>query len=150
MNRNHVALYTDASCYPATGTGGFSAIIRSGRNHNKEIAGTIPHASVNRAELTAVIKGLAHVEANSYVTIFTDSAYVERAVNEGRLAMWQSNGWRRLKTGEPVKNADLWKALCETIEARNISVRFRKLAAHKGHFFNERADWLAKKAAKAV
>jgi len=147
--RHRVSLYTDGSAYPNPGTGGFAAIIRDGR-HRKEVSGTIAHCTNNRAELWAVIHGLNNVFPDSKVTVFTDSGYVERAVNDGHLAAWQTNGWRRIRTGQPVMNADLWRELTETIAARNLSVRFQKLAGHSGHYDNERADLLARKAAKGL
>lgn len=148
MDRRHrVSLYTDGSAFPNPGTGGYAAIIRDGP-HRKEVSGRIAHCTNNRAELWAVIQGLTNVIPDSDVTVFTDSGYVERAVNEGCLAAWQTNGWRRIRTGQPVMNADLWQTLTETIAARNLTVRFQKLAGHNGHYYNERADLLAKKAAK--
>ncbi len=149
MNRRHVSLYADGSCVPNPGIGGYAAIIRDGRNQ-KEVIGRIAHCTNNRAELTAVIEGLARVEPNSLVTVFTDSGYVERAMNEGRLNIWRTNGWRRIKTGEPVQNADLWRTLSETIDARNLSLKVRKLPGHSGHPLNERADYLARRAAKTA
>ncbi len=105
--RNQVSLYTDGSCDGNPGPGGYAAILKKGRFY-REITGSVPHGSNNRMELLAVIKGLAEVKQSSTVTVFTDSAYVESAVNEGRLSQWQNNGWRRIRTLEPVKNADLW------------------------------------------
>ena len=145
--RHRISLYTDGSAYPNSGTGGFAAIIRDGL-HRKEVSGRIEHCTNNKAELWAVIQGLTNVVPDSHVTVFTDSGYIERAVNDGHLSIWQTNGWRRIRTGQPVMNADLWQVLCETIEQRRLTVQFRKLNAHKGHYFNERADFLARKAAK--
>ena len=147
--RNQVSLYTDGSCNGNPGPGGYAAILKKGRYY-KEVVGSVPHGSNNRMELLAVIKGLSAVKSHSNVTVFSDSQYIVSAVNEGRLAEWQTNGWRRIRTLAPVKNADLWKVLLSIISDRKLEVKFQKLSAHKGHKLNNRADFLARQAAKAA
>lgn len=144
----HVSLFTDGSCNPNPGKGGWAAIILDGRHHT-EISGTVPHGSNNRMELAAVVNGLARLPPNSSVKVFTDSAYVEKAINEGRLDKWAKNGWKRIRTGEPVKNRDLWMVLSDVIDKKHLTVSFTKVAAHKSSYFNNRADLLARQAAKA-
>ncbi len=148
-SKKRVSLFTDGSCDGNPGPGGYAAILKKGKFH-KEIVGSVPHSTNNRMELLAVIKGLSEVKPYSNVTVYTDSGYVERAMNEGRLTQWQNNGWRRNRTLEPVKNADLWKMLFSIQSERKLDVKYRKIAAHKGHRMNERVDFLARQAAKAV
>ena len=147
--RSYVSVYTDGSCNGNPGPGGYAAILKKGRFY-KEIAGSVPLASNNRMELLAVIKGLSEVKPNSNVTVFSDSQYLVSAVNEGRLDIWQSNGWRRIRTLTPVQNSDLWRGLISIVRERKLEVKFQKLSAHKGHKLNNRADFLARQAAKAV
>ncbi len=147
--KNQVSLYTDGSCDGNPGPGGWAAILRKGRFY-KEIVGSVPHGSNNRMELEAVIRGLEAVKRGSHVTVYSDSQYIVDAVNEGRLAAWRTNGWMRIRTLTPVKNADLWKVLLSIISDRKLEVRFQKLSAHKGHKLNNRADYLARQAAKAA
>ena len=141
-----IQVFTDGSSFGNPGKGGYAAIIRNGKS-NQIITGSVPNSTNNRMELTAVIEGLTAIPRDSAVTVFTDSGYIERAVNEGRLAVWQKNGWRRIKTGEPLKNADQWLVLCELIRNSNLDVQFVKLKAHKSNYFNNRADSLARMAA---
>ena len=145
----YVSIYTDGSCDGNPGSGGFAVILKANRVY-REIVGKVPHSTNNRMELEAVIRGLSEVKPNSNVTVFCDSQYVVGAVNEGRLQQWQENGWRRIRTGEPVRNADQLVVLSKTIKDGNLSVRFVKIAAHRGHYFNNRADYLAKKAAQSA
>ena len=147
--RSHISVFTDGSCNGNPGPGGYAAILKCGRFH-KEIVGSVPHSSNNRMELTAVIRGLSEVKPNSNVTVYTDSGYVERAVNEGRLSQWQNNGWRRIRTLEPVKNADLWRYYLSIVKKNNPDVKFHKITAHSGHRINEHVDFLARQAAKSV
>ena len=145
----YVSIYTDGSCDGNPGPGGFAAILKS-NGFYREIVGNVSHSTNNRMELAAVIRGLSEVKPNSNVTVFCDSQYVVGVVNEGRLEQWQGNGWRRIRTGEPVKNADQWVVLSQIIKDGNLNVRFVKIAAHRGYYFNNRADYLAKKAAQSA
>ena len=147
--RNQVFIYTDGSCNGNPGPGGYAAILKKGRFY-REIVGSVRYGSNNRMELEAVIKGLEEVKPGSHVTVFSDSQYIVDAVNEGRLAVWQTNGWRRIRTLEPVKNSDLWMVLVSIIKEKELEVNFQKLRAHKGHKLNSRADFLARQAAKAA
>ena len=115
--RKRISVYTDGSCIGNPGKGGYCAIIRDGK-HYRTINGNVSHSTNNRMELTAVIEGLSALPHGSAVTVFTDSGYIERAFNEGRVRVWMNNGWRRIKTGEPVQNADRFLVLCELIRKR--------------------------------
>lgn len=144
--RKRISIFTDGSCYGNPGKGGYCAIIKKGKEY-QTITGSVTASTNNRMELTAVIEGLSLIPRGSLVTVYTDSGYIERAVNEGRLALWQKNGWHRIKTGEPVKNADCWLVLYNLIRNNNLDVKFVKIRAHKTSYFNNHADYLAKKAA---
>ena len=149
MNRRPASVYTDGSCNGNPGPGGYAAILKCGRFY-REIVGSVQHSTNNRMELTAIIRGLSEVKPNSKVVVYTDSQYVEQAFNSGRVEQWQANGWRRIRTGAEVKNRDAFSMLLDTIRDRKLEVKFQKLAAHKGHKLNCRADFLARQAAKAV
>lgn len=145
--RSNVSVYTDGSCDGNPGHGGYAAIIQCGRFY-KEIAGSVLYSTINRMELTAVLHGLSVVRPQSKVTVYTDSAYVEQAFNSGRITQWENNGWRRIRTGTEVLNKDVFSILLATIRDRKLDVTFQKIAAHKGHKLNNRADYLARQAAK--
>jgi len=147
--QKRIRLFTDGSCIGNPGKGGYCAIIRRGKEQ-QTITGCVHCSTNNRMELTAIIEGLSAVPYGSAVTVYTDSGYVERAVNEGRLAVWQQNGWHRIKTGDPVKNADRWIVLSETIKNKDLDVSFVKLKAHKANYFNNLADHLARTAAQTA
>ena len=144
---NRVLVYTDGSCFGNPGKGGYAAIVRSG-DAQWTITGSVPFSTNNRMELTAVIEGLSSVACGSAVTVLTDSQYVEKAVNDGYLDIWRQNGWRRIRTGDPVKNADKWLVLANTIRNKDLHVIFVKLKAHKTNAFNNHVDLLARQAAQ--
>ena len=150
MNRRPVSVFTDGSCNGNPGPGGYAAILKCGRFY-REIVGSVPDTTTNnKMELAAVIKGLSEVKPNSRVTVYTDSQYIEQAFSSGRVEQWRENGWRRIRTGKEVINKDGFSILLDTIKERKLEVTFQKLTAHKGHKLNNRADFLARQAAKSA
>lgn len=149
MKGNQYQIYTDGSCDGNPGKGGYACIVRDGQ-HQRILSGSVPQSTNNKMELLAAIKGLETVKPHSDVTLYTDSQYLEKAVNAGHLAQWQTNGWRRIKTGEPVKNRELWLVLSGIISRKNLNVNFVKVPAHSTHKLNNYADLLARRAAKSA
>jgi len=60
---------------------------------------------------------------------------------------WKARGWKTASK-EPVKNADLWRALDEA-QTRH-QVKWLWVRGHSGHVENERADALARRGVDAV
>lgn len=147
-----VIIYTDGSCL-SNGTEGAragSAVVAldgfawSERN--------IGDQTNNRAELTAVIVGVAYARHYKTATIHSDSEYVVRGINDPtRLIYWAGHMWRK-KGGGPVANSDLWKImyalLAERSERRLFDdIKFFYVAAHSGIPGNEQCDKLAREVA---
>lgn len=151
MNRRcHVSVYTDGSCDGNPGPGGYAAILKCGKFY-REVVGSVPKTTTNnRMELMAVIRGLSEVKPNSEVIVYTDSKYIEEAFNSGRVTQWQENGWCRIRTGTEVVNKDAFSILLSTIKDRKLEVKFQKLPGHSGHKLNDRADFLARRAARST
>src|SRR5215510_7683585 len=83
-----ITIYTDGASRGNPGPGGYGVILMSGR-HRKELSQGYRRTTNNRMELMAVIAGLQALKKDGMnVTIFTDSQYVARAVNEGWLKNW--------------------------------------------------------------
>lgn len=146
---NRIQMYTDGSCNGNPGPGGYCAIIKNG-SKVQTVTGNVPHSTNNKMELMAVIKGLAAVKPHSAVTVFSDSYYVTGPMNEGRVDQWRTNGWRRIKTGEPIQNKEMWTELLRITERKGLMVKYVKLKAHKGQKLNEMADFLARMAARTA
>jgi ribonuclease HI len=66
-------------------------------------------------------------------------------MTKGWAARWQARGWT-LRTGEPVKNADLWRQLLRLCDRHRVA--FRWVRGHAGDRENERCDRLAMAAAR--
>ena len=137
-DRKEVTIYTDGACSGNPGPGGWGAILRYG-SAVKEMSGGDPETTNNRMELTGVITALSALKEPCRVTLYTDSQYVESAVNLGWLESWQRRGWRR-KGGE-VKNPDLWQALIPLLETHDVT--FVWVKGHAENEYNNRCDELA-------
>lgn len=136
-----VHIYTDGSCAPNPGPGGWGAILVC-RGVEKEISGGERDTTNNRMELAAVIEALRALKRPCEVVIHTDSQYVKLGIEQW-MAKWRDNGWRTANK-KPVQNQDLWIALDD--ELTRHKVEFTWVPGHTGHRYNERADQLAQKA----
>ena len=134
-----VLIYTDGGCRPNPGPGAWAAILRFG-DEEKILVGSQPHATNNQMEIQAVVEALRALPAASQVSVFTDSQYLQRGVTEW-LPVWRRNNWRAANR-RPVKNRALWETLVAAAEPHDI--RWRWIAGHNQHFYNERADRLVR------
>lgn len=133
-----VEVFTDGACKGNPGPGGWGVLLRWG-SVEKELCGGEPATTNNRMELRAVIEALKALKRTVKVRVHTDSTYVHQGISKW-IHGWKKNGWRT-KSKEPVKNADLWKALDEALGEHEIEWQWVK--GHAGHEGNERADQLA-------
>ena len=136
---NNVTIYTDGACSGNPGAGGWGAILMHGAR-KKEFSGFEKETTNNRMELTAVIEALSKLKDVCTVSLYSDSAYVVNAINNGWLENWKKNGWIG-SDKKPVKNIELWKAL-DVLLSKHI-VTFIKVKGHADNEFNNRCDQLA-------
>lgn len=135
-----VEIYTDGACSGNPGAGGWCAILLY-KGNEKIVSGYNKNTTNNRMELFAVIQGLKQLKERCNVKLYSDSAYVCNAFNEGWLESWQKNSWKN-KQKEEVKNIDLWKQL--VIELDKQDVEFRKVKGHSDVEYNEMCDKYAR------
>lgn len=133
-----VCIYTDGACSGNPGPGGWAAILTYGENE-RVLSGGESATTNNRMELMAVISALTALKESCEVELWTDSQYIEKAINEGWLAGWKRRGWKR-KGGE-LKNLELWQELDRLLGLHRVN--FNWLKGHDGHEYNERCDALA-------
>jgi ribonuclease HI len=136
-----VKIFTDGSCHPNPGPGGYAAIIVTGEGR-REISQGFTRTTISRMELAGAIMALSTLQEKSRVTICSDSQYVVNAFKKGWIGKWVAMGWRT--TEGKVKNVDLWKALLSFAEFHDVT--FQWVKGHSGHPENERCDVLAKEA----
>lgn len=134
-----VTIYTDGSCSGNPGAGGWGAVlIYNGKE--KRISGGENPTTNNRMELTAPISALSALKEPCEVELYSDSAYLVNAFNNGWLNSWQLNGWRTSDKKE-VKNADLWQKLLELCKIHKVE--FIKVKGHSDNEYNNICDKLA-------
>ncbi len=140
-NKNliHIDIYTDGACSGNPGAGGWAAILMLG-GHKKKLSGAERDTTNNRMELLAAIKGLAALKFACKVTLYSDSAYLVNAFNQGWLDNWKNNNWKASGKSE-VKNIDLWKTLDELTQKHEVE--FVKVKGHADNEFNNECDKMA-------
>ncbi len=141
-----VYIYTDGACSGNPGPGGWGAILMY-NEHKKEISGALKETTNNIMEITAVIEALKLLKHKCNVKIYSDSAYVVNAFNNGWIHNWIKNGWKT-SGKEPVKNKELWITLYEFTKMHNIE--FIKVKGHSDNEYNNRCDELARNAINSL
>jgi ribonuclease HI len=135
-----VTIYTDGAARGNPGPGGYGVILMSD-GHRKELSQGYKHTTNNRMELMAVIAGLKALKKEPMnVTIYSDSQYVVKAVEEGWLNTWIKTNFKGGK-----KNPDLWKEFYELSKKHHI--KFKWVRGHADNPYNNRCDELATAAA---
>ncbi|HEX6334218.1 MAG TPA: ribonuclease HI [Flavisolibacter sp.] len=135
-----VTMYTDGSSRGNPGPGGYGVILMSGK-HRKELSQGYRHTTNNRMELMGVIAGLeALKKPGMRVTIYSDSQYIVKALNEGWLNKWLATNFAKGK-----KNKDLWVRFYDLY--RQHHVKFIWVKGHAENAYNNRCDELATAAA---
>ena len=133
-----IKVFTDGACKGNPGQGGWGALIIE-NDTEREIYGGESNTTNNRMELMAVIKALELLKEQKYITVFTDSTYVQKGISEW-IINWKRNGWKS-SNKKSVKNKDLWVELDNLND--QMSVKWQWIKGHAGHSGNERADHLA-------
>ncbi len=133
-------IYTDGAARGNPGRGGYGTILMWG-NTKKELSGGYRYTTNNRMEIMAVIAGLQTLKkVNLDITIYSDSQYVVKAVQEGWLKNWIATNFKGGK-----KNKDLWLHYHDLAEKNNI--RFVWVKGHASNPYNNRCDEMATAAA---
>ena len=131
-----ITYYTDGSCSPNPGPGGFAVI----KETELAIVGHEMLSTNIRMEGRAIIAALH--DSNGYeCQIFSDSEFWVNVITKWGLS-WEANGWT--KKGDEIKNLDIVKEICwlyKQSDAQLIWVR-----GHVGNISNELADQWANRA----
>ncbi|HQC54162.1 MAG TPA: ribonuclease HI [Clostridia bacterium] len=140
MNKR-VDIYTDGACSGNPGNGGWCAILIY-QQHEKILYGNVPETTNNRMELLAAIKGIEALKEPCFVNLYSDSAYLVNAFQEGWITNWKNNDWKT-KTRQPVKNKDLWERLVYAIQPHIVT--FNKVKGHSDNQYNNKCDEMARR-----
>ncbi len=133
-------IFTDGSSDPNPGPGGWGAVKVIDGEIIEQRAGREGRTTNNRMELTALIEAFKMTAEDEEITVFSDSQYCVKTVNEWA-AGWEKRGWKR-KTG-PIENLDLVQEMYALAQSRSRA-RVEWIRAHNGSRWNEYADALAR------
>jgi ribonuclease HI len=140
---NELIMYTDGAARGNPGPGGYGTILFWG-DTKKELSGGFRHTTNNRMELMAVIAGLEALKKEGLsVTVYSDSQYVVKAVEQGWLKNWIATDFKGGK-----KNKDLWTRFYEL--SKKYKLRFQWVRGHADNPYNNRCDELATAAAEGT
>jgi len=139
-DKSEITMYTDGASRGNPGRGGYGVLLISG-DYKKELSQGYKLTTNNRMELTAVIAGLKALKKEGMkITIYSDSQYVVKAIEEGWLDTWIKTNFKGGK-----KNVDLWKEFYDL--STKHTIRFVWVRGHANNPLNNRCDELATEAA---
>lgn len=131
-----IIYYTDGSCSPNPGPGGFAVI----KDMQPEVLGGEADSTNIRMEGQALIAALKNADGAA-CKIHTDSEFWINVITKWSLG-WEKNGWK--KKGGEIKNLDIVQEVCplyRSSQAQLIWVR-----GHNNDDGNEMADEWANEA----
>lgn len=140
QTRQELDIYTDGACSGNPGPGGWGAVLLY-KGLEKEISGGELQTTNNRMEMYAIIAALKELKKPCSVKLYSDSAYVVNAFNNGWIENWKKLGWRKAD-GKAVLNVDLWQELLGLTEQHEV--KFIKVKGHADNVYNNRCDSLAR------
>lgn len=133
-----ITYYTDGSCEPNPGTGGFAVI----RDMKPQVLGGEFNTTNIRMEGRAIIAALK--DANGAACqIYTDSEFWINVITKWSLA-WEKNNW--IKKGGEIKNLDIVKEVCPLFRSSKATLTW--VRGHNKDPGNELADEWANEARK--
>jgi ribonuclease HI len=140
MMNNGITIYTDGASRGNPGPGGYGAILMYG-DKRKELSAGYRKTTNNRMELMGVIAALEALKKPGLnITLYTDSQYIVKALNEGWL-----NKWLATNFAKGIKNKDLWVRFYDLFKQHQV--KFVWVKGHANNPFNNRCDELATAAA---
>lgn len=135
-----IIYYTDGSCSPNPGPGGFAVI----RDMQPVKLGRAKDSTNIRMEGYALKAALEDANGEECI-IHTDSEFWINVITKWSLA-WEKNGWK--KKGGEIKNLDLVKLVCPLY--RQSKAKLVWVRGHNNDPGNELADEWANKARKGL
>lgn len=148
-SRDGLQVFTDGSCEPGSGMGGWAFVVyRDGAEIAAQCGGA-RQSRDNAMELTALLNAMLWLNGNASgenAVVWSDCVYAVKGCNDWR-QIWRNNGWRKIAANAKIRNrtianAQLWMAIDQEI-SRNPRLTVAWCKGHSGLVGNERADTLA-------
>lgn len=131
-----IVYYTDGSCEPNPGTGGFAVI----KDMKPAVLGGEHNTTNIRMEGFAIIAALKDA-GEEHAEIYTDSEFWINVITKWSIG-WEANGWK--KKGGEIKNLDIVQEVVPLY--RNSNATLVWVRGHNNDPGNELADEWANKA----
>jgi len=131
-----ITYYTDGSCSPNPGPGGFAVI----KNMKPAVLGNDPNSTNIRMEGLAIVAALKD-SGGEQCQIFTDSEFWINVITKWAPG-WAANGWKK-KSG-PIKNLDIVQEVFPLYKASQATLTW--VRGHADDPGNELADEWANRA----
>ncbi len=156
--RNSINIYTDGSCKPNPGKGGWGWVVIADDGTEYFDWGGVVSSTNQRMEMTAILEALRHSIAGQHYIIHSDSKYCVNGLIEGGVEGILSksgiySGWMKAWLSidyKGKKNVDLWRQIdveCRKLCDGGSTLTFKWVRGHCGNYGNELADKLANKGA---
>jgi ribonuclease HI len=133
-----ITYYTDGSCEPNPGTGGYAVI----KEMQPAVLGGENNTTNIRMEGFAIIAALKDA-AGQPCQIYTDSEFWINVITKWSIA-WEAKGWK--KSGGEIKNLDIVKEVCPLFRESKATLTW--VRGHNNDEGNELADHWANEARK--
>lgn len=130
--KNIISLYTDGSCSPNPGPGGWAFYITDGKEHYS-LSGGHHNTTNNEMELTAIMQGLASPLKAGHIIVYTDSMYCIGVLSKGHRVLANK----------------ILVEVTKSMMSIHLAVEFVHVKGHSGDPHNELVDKLAKEALEA-
>lgn len=160
-----IYVFSDGSSLTPNGIGGWAFVAITGFRDPWQIrvtkrVGDILHSDSagrpkttnNRMEMAGANEGLKYIllehGPDQPVTLVTDSLYVIKGITEWR-KKWEKNDFRG-STGVTVRNKDIWEHVFRTVDTFSAPITFKHIKGHRGYYWNEYVDKMARSAADTV
>lgn len=131
-----IVYYTDGSCEPNPGAGGFAVI----KDMKPEVLGSEKDTTNIRMEGLAIIAAIKNSNGE-HCEIYTDSEFWINVITKWSLS-WEASGWK--KKGGAIKNLDIVQEVCPLYRSSKATLVW--VRGHNDDLGNELADEWANKA----
>jgi ribonuclease HI len=139
LKQDTLYIFTDGSCFPNPGPGGWGAVL-VWNGAVKFLYGGSEDETNNSMELCAILGALkARTDKNVPTILYTDSQYCVKIMTQWWKG-WEAKGWVT-GAGKPVKNQEYIREILQYTD----NVQFKWVKGHDGHALNEAADVLSRK-----
>ena len=132
-----VEIYTDGSCWPNPGPGGWAAMLLH-QEYRKTISGGCTHTTNNRMEMMAAIQALSTLKLPCAVNLYSDSRYLVDGLHSWRVKRINHVGIRHRPD---ILNQDLWIELIAASERHQI--QWQWVRGHGKNQGNNEVDKIA-------